>query len=204
MNLSEQTHGIEIGRSYVGGMMTKGKVGEQVVLSWLRARPHVLEVDDLRDLRPMQKADVDACIFTRDGLNALCEIKLDRHLGQGGNVLFEIMRVNHTASPDRACTLGWSMRSPATWLLYYAPKESSVYVFRFAAFRSAFQKWTDEKRRAESGGNAQIGAFNMRWINTDKIKSTLAVLVPLTAFPQGSYTVFDVSEFELESLLAAD
>lgn len=204
MNLSEQTHGIAVGRSYAGGMMEKGKTGEQVVLTWLRARPHVLEVDDLRELRPMQKADVDACIYTRDGLNALCEIKLDRHLGKGGNVLFEIMRVNHTAPPDRACTLGWSMRSPATWLLYYAPKESSVYVFRFAAFRAAFQNWTDARRRQESSGNVQIGAFNMRWINTDKIKSTLALLIPLDAFPQGSYTAFDVREFEQQSSMAAN
>lgn len=197
MNPSELTHGVTVGRSYTGGMMAKGKTGEAIVLGWLQRRPDVLEMEDLRDLRPMRKADADAIVFTRDGLNAFVEIKLDNNLGRTGNVLFEIMRVNHGAAPERACTLGWSMRSPATWLLYYAPANRQLFVFRFSTFRQVFQRWTDRQRRVlEKNGNAPNMAGHMRWINTDADKSTLTVLVPLKEFPSNSYGVYELGEEE--------
>lgn len=159
------------GRSYEGHYHEVGKAAEELVLSFLRGRPSVLEVDDLRNLRPMQKADVDAVIYSRDGTVALVEIKSDYHLGKSGNILFEILRINHTAPTEKALVLGWSQRSPAKWLAMYAPQLCQVWIARFDEYRRCFQEFTRERRE-----NTRI-----IWINTDSIKSTWAVMVPESA-----------------------
>jgi hypothetical protein len=160
-------------RSYDGDYMAVGKKGEEVVMAWLASRPYVIGVDDLRQLRVMREADVDCSFSLSDGRVALAEIKTDQHLGKSGNILFEILRVNHTAPTDRAGVLGWSLRSPATWLLYYAPAVAMIYQLRFADFRAGFQRYTAVARER----SRQI------WVNTDQIKSTLNVLVPESYFP---------------------
>src|SRR5678815_3397766 len=140
------THGAANGRSYDGAMMGKGKIGEAAVLRWLQDRPDVLEVDDFRSLRAMQKADVDCAIYTDDGTVTLAEIKTDYFLKNGGNVTFEFLRINHTAPPDRSCVLGWTARTPAKWVIFYAPTEKLAYRFVTEAMRSTFQTFTKDLR----------------------------------------------------------
>ena len=101
--------------------MEAGRNAEEVVLQWLAEQPWVIGVEDLRSLRVMREADVDCSCQLIDGRNSLLEIKSDRHLGCSGNFLFEVLRINHTAPPNKACVLGWSARSPALQLAYYAP-----------------------------------------------------------------------------------
>ena len=161
------------GRSYEGHYHDVGKAAENLVIAFFKSRPSVLGVDDLRDLRPMQRADVDAVIYSRDGTVALVEIKSDYHLGKSGNILFEVLRINHTAPPEKAIVLGWSQRSPAQWLAVYAPQLCQVWIARFYEYRRCFQAFTRDRREST----------RVRWINTDNIKSTWAVMVPEIAMP---------------------
>jgi len=54
-------------RSYSGDYMEAGRYAEDVVMPWLMTRPWVLGVDDLRNFRPTQEADVDVSIRLTDG-----------------------------------------------------------------------------------------------------------------------------------------
>lgn len=168
MKMYKTTTGKDKQRSYNGDYMKLGKHGEEIVLKWLRSHPDTLEVDDYRQLKVMYKADVDCAIYSRDGRVALAEIKTDTHLGKSGNLLFEILRINHTTNPYNAGTLGWSFRSPAHWLLYYGPSVNRIYRISFHEFRRGFQRFTDEKRKDTY----------IHFTETDNIKSTLNVLIP--------------------------
>ena len=118
----------------------------------------------------MREADVDLSLSLMDGRIALAEVKSDRHLGRSGNLLFEILRINHTAPHGKAVTLGWSARSPANWLLYFSPAKHAIYQITFDSFREGFQKYTEACRAGTE--------IRVDWTNTDKIKSTINVLVP--------------------------
>lgn len=155
-------------RSYSGDYMAAGKRAEEVVLAWLTKRPWVIGVADLRDLRVMQEADCDCSVSLLDGRITLAEIKSDRHLGSSGNFLFESLRLNHTAPPDRAVTLGWSARTPARLLLYYAPQPNSVHLISTDDFRRSLQQYTDKCRKSS----------RISYVETDKIKSTINILIP--------------------------
>ncbi len=162
------TTGADKPRSYEGDYMEAGRKAEEIVLGFLRELPSVLALEDTRNLRVMREADVDCVLHLYDGTCLLAEIKSDSHLGVSGNVLFEVLRINHTCGPDRACVLGWSARSPATWLIYYAPSANRIYVCRFDDLRRVFQRHTQTKRKAT----------RLSWVDTDAIKSTVNVLIP--------------------------
>jgi hypothetical protein len=111
---------------------------------------------------------VDCSVALCDGRVTLAEIKSDAHLGVSGNVLFEVLRINHTAPHDRAVTLGWSARTPAHWLLFYAPSVGKLYRWRMEDYRNGLQLYTGAER-----SKARVS-----FVSTDKIKSTLNILVP--------------------------
>lgn len=158
-------------RTYNGDYMRVGRNAEEIVLRWLRANPHVVGIEDLRELRVMHEADVDCVLVTRDGRCPLVEIKSDAHLGVSKNVLFEVLRINHTCTPEKAGGLGWSLRSPATYFMYYAPATDEIWQCRPDDLRKAFQEYTKTARRSTA----------LQWIETDNIKSTLVVLLPVMA-----------------------
>jgi hypothetical protein len=155
-------------RNYDGGYMALGREGERIVLRWLWQHPTVVGVTDVRELRVTREADIDCFVKTRDGRITLAEIKTDQHLGVTGNVLFEILRINHTAPPEHAVTLGWAARSPARMLFYYAPSMAAIYACQFNEFRKTVQDWTRVVR-----AGAKIS-----FVSTDNIKSTINLLVP--------------------------
>lgn len=190
------THGAMNGRSYDGAMMAKGKEGENIVWRWLQDHPSVIGVDDFRDLRAMQRADVDFGIYYTDGTVALAEIKSDRWLCMGGNVTFEFMRIYHTARPDKACILGWTARTPAEFVMFYASKEEHVYVFTSTALRRVMQKFTQNRRPQLSEWLSALPRMNMNWISTDATKSTLCFFIPLSEFKQTEYKRYDVSAYK--------
>lgn len=189
------THGAANGRSYDGAMMSKGKFAEAMILKWLADFPDVLEVEDFRQLRAMQKADVDCAIYFVEGDVLLAELKSDKHLCRDGNVTFEYLRINHTAPPDRNCTLGWTARTPAKWVLFYAPKEQLVYRFETEAMRSVFQRFTRDKRPEIGAWFPSLDELKMYWVSTDNIKSTLICCLPLALFSAKSIRTYDVSRY---------
>lgn len=191
------THGAANGRSYNGAMMDKGKFAETTILKWLRDFPDVLEVEDYRSLRAMQRTDVDCGICFVEGDIILAELKSDKYLKMGGNVVFEYLRINHTAPPDRACVLGWTARTPAKWVLYYTPLEQSVYRFKTEVLRNVFQEFTRAMRPEYGEWFHALPQMNMRWVSTDNIKSTLVACIPLSRFPKSTdaLRIFDVSDY---------
>lgn len=160
-------------RSYDGDYMETGREGEEIVLDWLRDRPHLIGVQDFRELKPVQAADVDCGLELRLGGVTLAEIKTDTHLGASGNVLCEVLRINHTACHERACVLGWTMRTPATYLLWYAPTVNAIYECKTADLRRELQRYTDSIRR----DNGRL-LKQFRTVNTDQIKTTVTILLP--------------------------
>lgn len=148
--------------------MADGKKAEEKVLGWLAREPWVIGVEDLRSLRQMREADVDCSVALIDGRVTLAEIKSDRHLGVSGNFLFEVLRINHTAPPEKAVTLGWSSRTPARQILYYAPACDVVHSILADEFRRAMQAYTDVTRKGS----------RIDYVETDRIKSTINILIP--------------------------
>lgn len=179
------TTGRQKERSYNGDYMKLGREGESAVLRFLKQRPQVVGVADFRDLRVIQEADIDFAVSTRDGRVTLAEVKADSWLGTSGNLLCEVMRINHTCVPDRAGYLGWAFRSPAKWLLYYAPpSKNQIWQISFDDLRRGLQNYTREQR-AQS---------NVKIVETDSIKTTFNILVP------EKYFVDKIRIFSLDSL----
>lgn len=176
--------GAERTRSYNGGYMKAGRKGEEVVMSWLKSRAEVIGIEDLTRLRQMREADVDCSLSLYDGTVALAEIKSDRHLGKSGKVLFEIARVNHTSIHEKAATLGWSARSPAQWLLFYAPSVDRIYRWRMDDYRRGFQNYTREFR----------SATHLNYVETDNIKSTINILIPEEYMNLPSLRIYELNQ----------
>lgn len=163
--------------------MAAGRAAEEIILSWLATAPWVIGVEDLRSLRVMREADVDCSISISDGRVTLAEIKSDRHLDLSGNFNFEVLRINHTAPQEKAAVLGWSARTPARLILFFAPTTNRIHLIGADEFRRSLQGYTDEARR-----NTRL-----HYVETDAIKSTINILIPdrfVTAMP--SYKVFDL------------
>lgn len=164
-------------RSYDGDYMRTGRLGESVVARWLEDDPQVIGVEDLRELRPVQGVGCDFAVYLRDGTNPLAEVKTDMVLDETGNMVFEIFRVNHTAPHDRAFILGWSARTSAKWLLVYSPQRKKIYRFETEILRQTIQKKTFETRWRHYYDPLYPENL-LRWVNTDKIKSTVIMTIP--------------------------
>jgi hypothetical protein len=169
-----------------GDYAKKGKNGEETVIRFLMEHSDILSCDDLRDVRQMRWYDVDICIRTADGLNLLAEIKTDDYLGVSGNVLFETLRLNLTAPPERSVVLGWAPRSPARYLLYLAPKVSKLYSCRFDDLRTALQRYLlDAKQKGFTP--------ETKYINTSLDVTTQNILIPMT-YCADVFTIYDLPQ----------
>ncbi len=171
-------------RSYDGDYMKAGRLAERIVMDWLVNHPEVVEVDDLSHLRQLQRVDSDCAVCLRDGTTPLAEIKWDRWLGIKGNVLVEVLRLNHKGPSEVAGVLGWTLRTPARWILYYAPNLAQVYQFQTEQLRQSLQRYTEEMREKT----------RFSWVCTDRIKSARNSLVPV-AYCEGAFRVHDVLKY---------
>lgn len=148
--------------------MAIGKLGENIVIDFLKSRPSIINVEDFRDIRAIQKSDIDIGIELRCGKIHLAEIKTDTWLGITENFLFEVLRINHTSRPEDCGYLGWALRSPARFLIYCAPNTTpqKIFVSTFENIRRLIQSFTKKE-------NAR---FNK--VSTDSIKTTYNLLIP--------------------------
>ena len=89
-------------RSYSGGYMDAGKVGEAIFLEFLRADPDTACVLDVRSDKHWQDCDVDFRVRRGTGEWWSVEGKYDRHLDKTGNVLFELFRGHSRGSMSLA------------------------------------------------------------------------------------------------------
>lgn len=172
-------------KSYSGDYMQAGEETERIIAEWLKSRDGISRVDDLRKDRVMQQADVDFAVHLKSGHVWLIEAKSDKHLGISQNVLFEILRIYHTAPPEYCAGLGWAAKSPATHVIYHAPSVSKLYVFEMKKLRAAFQSYTGEARKR----------INLNIVETDKAKTTVNVLIPMK-YCEGSYREYELRATE--------
>lgn len=172
-------------RSYSGDYMQVGKAGEKIVIDYLRQSPSIIGVKDWSEVKEVQEADIDCAIKTIDGNILLAEIKTDNYLGATGNILFEILRINHTCDPQYSLTLGWSGRTPANYIIYYGPNINQMYVFKTSDLRRAMQKYTAENRKQSK----------ISIVETDNIKTTLNILIPIK-YCDGFYRKIDLNTAE--------
>lgn len=168
-------------RSYSGDYMEAGLRGQNIVIDLLRKQPEILGVLDWSDLETVQPADIDCAIRTKSGHVILAEIKSDSYLGKTGNVLFEVLRINHTCDPEFSMGLGWAARTPAKYIFYYAPSVNKVYKFTTIGLRRSMQRYTREKRKG----------IRLDIVETDSIKTTINILIPIE-YCKGAYEVYDV------------
>jgi hypothetical protein len=170
-------------RSYSGDYMKAGLAGQSIVLDLLKRRPEILGVIDWSDLEAVQPADIDCAIRTKSGHVILAEIKSDSYLGKTGNVLFEVLRINHTCDPEFSMGLGWTARTPAKYIFYYAPSVNKVYKFNTIGLRQSMQRYTREKRKST----------RLDIVETDSIKTTINILIPIE-YCKGAYEIYDIQQ----------
>lgn len=176
-------------KSYNGDYRKRGDEAEEVVLEFLRNNPEYLDVDDWSDLKAVQKADVDCAITTKDGHVILAEIKNDSYLGVTGNVLFEVLRIYHKSDPDRSVGLGWSGKTPAKYIFYYAPNDNNrIYRFKTETLRKAMQDYTNSIRKKKNG------RINISQVFTDETKTTINILIPISFFSRDSYEIYETED----------
>lgn len=168
-------------RSYNGDYMDIGKQGEEIVIAWLEKRPEILDITDFRDIRAVHEADVDVGLRLYKGPVCLVEIKTDTHLGKSPNVLTEVLRINHYANSKYAGYLGWSLRSPAEHLLFYAPnrKPPAIYRTTFARYRGVLQLYSKTEE------------VTFTTVRTDETKTTYNILIPMVEY-EGIFTVYEL------------
>ncbi len=180
-SMKHATTGTKKQRSYGGDYMKIGKDGEEIVMRWLKSRPNVLGITDFRDIRQVHEADIDVGVRLYTGQVCLAEIKTDTYLGVTDNVLNEVLRINHYSEHEFAGYLGWTLRSPAQWLLYYAPnrKPPAIYKAKFADVRLVLQRFTKDNTVA------------FQTTRTDSGKTTYNVLIPETEY-EGVFSICDL------------
>ena len=165
-------------RSYSGKYMEVGKHAEKLVKEWLEKSGYV--VLDCRCDPEYQEKEIDYKVVVGDTF-VTTEVKSDYHLGVSGNVLFEVLRINHTAPPEHAMKLGWSARTEADRIVFYAPQPNKIYKIKTADYIKAMQDYTYDAR----------GDTNFYYVETDNIKSTVNILIPVKYF-EGMFTIEDV------------
>jgi hypothetical protein len=153
-------------RSYSGGYMAAARVAEEIVFVWLRQQKWILAARDARDDLESRANDIDFWIETDDKRSLSIEVKSDAHLDVSGRWLFELHRINLTASSEYWFVQGWSIRSQADVLAFYAPSSGKLHFIKTVEYRQAFLE-------AVAARDCQFGM-----VPTDQIKRTLNAYFP--------------------------
>lgn len=156
-------------------LMEIGDAAEAVAVAFLRALPHVRQVRDVTRDATWQAREIDLRVEDARGAWHGIEVKSDRHIARTGNVLFELVRVHHSAP---VCAyLGWGVFSQAAWLFVWCPPAERLYTFNVTALREAFQRHTAAER----------SKLRLSVVPTDARRTTINVLVPLALVPHTAY-----------------
>jgi len=171
----------EIKKSYSGDYMKVGIIAENIIIKFLNSKSNILEIIDKRYDEEYQRKEIDIIIKMNDERIIKCEIKSDWHLGVSGKVLFEVLRINHnTLDPSYAVNIGWSARTEADEVLYYAPQVNSIYRVTVNKLITAMQEYTQE---------ARTDTF-INIVPTDNIKSTVNILIPWKPYCENIFNIY--------------
>lgn len=161
-------------QSHTGERLRFGKEGEAAVMAWLRRQPGVERVRDVSEVPGLRSSGFDCTANMHDGRNLLVEAKADEHLGKSGNLVVEVARIRRDASRSDFGMLGWSLRSKADWLIWYAPSVHSVWRMDFSEYQAGIAKYL-----AAMAGKWSVAA---RLIPTDDQWVTVMMPIPESFF----------------------
>ena len=149
-------------------LLLVGQDAESIVMDFLNSFKQITKKDDLRLDKEWQEKDVDYRIETANG-EMLIEVKSDQHIGKSGNVLFELIRLHHTAKSEHCAYIGWSVFSAADRIFVWCPPTRKLYIFKTPDLRRAMQGYTYEQRKS----------MRIEIVVTDTKRTTINILVPL-------------------------
>lgn len=166
-------------RSYAGDYMDNGKKAEAATLSFLKWAG-ITGIKDVRSDSDFQARDIDfagnVVVPPWGAYTLTIEAKADAHIGESGNILFEVFRVYLDAvEPSKVLRQGWSWFSEAQCFCYWGDTKRLLYVVTADDLRLAVKKYLAEHEQA-----------NIRQIPTDKTTITFVLLIP------ESYVAFNV------------
>ena len=127
-----------------GEMAEKGKKTECIIRSWLKRNSQVKSLIDVSHDKAFQRLDVDVIATLHDGRQIQIEIKTDYNLLVSGNFLFELQRVYMGAKTRHPSTMGWSVKTPAEYIVWYSPKKQKIVSMLTNNYRRSFMDYMTE------------------------------------------------------------
>jgi len=171
----EKVYGKDDAGRYNGKMMAVGRVGERLVMAWLKTIPQIADVEDVS-----KSKRGDAMITWADGRKALAEIKTDKHIGDSGNMVYETVRHYCGGISQPA----WPLTSAAEWLFYLDLPHGIVYATTMSSFRRAAR----ERAFMAADRTASLRHFVLR---TSRTTATEGWLLPANSLDE--CTMYDVN-----------
>lgn len=107
-----------------------GKVGEGIILNYLKSNPNIEQVQEVQDEKYYQELDIDFLAKTHCGSEHSIEVKTDTYLS--GNLFYETMSCIETGSK------GCMDKTKADYLFYYFIKSNELYMIKVKEFREWF------------------------------------------------------------------
>lgn len=179
-------------RTYNGRLMKKGQQGEAMVLDFLTFRKTTDKLNDIKDVRSdpkYQRLDIDFIVtYEKSGaeISIAVDAKVDGHIGQSGNFLYELCRLYLDAeSQDDFFRAGWSTFSKADVFLIWSPKTEELYSVTRESLQAGLKAFVTENKRRRF----------MSMVKTDKHTRTINAYVPEKYF---DYKVYKKSRFGWE------
>lgn len=112
-----------------------GDYGEQIIKSYFKTNPNIVDVIDVSKDKKYQDKDIDFIVKLKSGEDITIELKTDTY--DTGNIFYEAI------SNKEYNVLGCMIKSKAKCLFYYFIKTKELYIIDFKAYK----KWVNENNK---------------------------------------------------------
>lgn len=170
--------------SYNGAMMAEGKEAERIVQDFFDTSSYVKEVKNVTGEKQYQEEDVDFVVKMHGGLVIKAEVKSDALMAEKRNFPFELERLNHRSKSS--IKHGWTVYSKADLFFFWSKPSDELYIFTAKSVRTAFDQYILDIRN-----NQTVYQKRLKLIATDRERTTLIVLIPLSYIPFKVYSKID-------------
>lgn len=110
--------------------LKKGQTGESLIAAYFSEQFEVIPATDAQQRQGIDFTFVDR----RTGKSLTVQVKTDEKAEITGNAFLETISVDKSGGCQQK--QGWIFTSVATWLLYYLPQTSKLYIFELDALRA--------------------------------------------------------------------
>ena len=105
--------------------LLQGKVGEEIIYWWLKARPSITDIEDVRDSTEYRIQDIDFIVESNNKTYTL-EVKTDYYTT--GNIFVEL---ESTMGKTQGCAL----KTKSDFILYYFINENKLFIIDTKEFQ---------------------------------------------------------------------